>query len=160
MVKTTILFLQCIQQVFGMSSYIQHVRATRLGNNLLARKHWLTGLIFMPSLVYFSVFIRAVNLVHYSLPKDTPVSGSLMGWGGRIFKSCSIPLKKATPISHAISLALFIICSHAKILQCLLSFACLCKNSKWQLPSFVSPSSCTVLLLWWFLLKITTCTAA
>ena len=37
-----------------------------------------------------------------------------------------------------------------------LSCACLCNNSNWCLP-FVSPSSCTVLLLWCFLLNITAC---
>ena len=47
---------------------------------------------------------------------------------------------------------------HAVILLCLCS--CLCNNSKWCLPSFVSPSSCTVLLLCCFLLNITACTAA
>ena len=33
----------------------------------------------------------------------------------------------------------------------LLSCICLCNNSKWCLPSFVSPSSCSALLFWCFL---------
>ena len=40
-----------------------------------------------------------------------------------------------------------------------LLWVCLCNNSKWFLPSFVSSFSCTVLLLWCFLLDITGCTA-
>ena len=39
----------------------------------------------------------------------------------------------------------------------LLSCICLCNSSKWCLPSFVSPSSCTVLLLQCFLLSSMYC---
>ena len=60
---------------------------------------------------------------------------------------------------HTVSLALVIwACSDSAMP--LLSCACLCNNSKWCLPSFVSPSSCTVLFLHCFLLNITVCTAA
>ena len=56
----------------------------------------------------------------------------------------------------------YIVCSlyfiHRNSTTSLLSCACLYNNSKWYLSSFVSPSSCTVLLLWCFLLNITTCT--
>ena len=49
-------------------------------------------------------------------------------------------------------------CTPAVILQCLfLSCTCLCNNNKWCLPSFVSPSPCTVLLLQYFLLNKTAC---
>ena len=45
-------------------------------------------------------------------------------------------------------------CSDSAML--LLSCACLCNNSKWDLPLLVSPSSCSVLLLQCFLLKVCT----
>ena len=48
-----------------------------------------------------------------------------------------------TPTSHAVSLSLvmYACCDPATPL---LSCTCLCKNRKWCLPSFVSPSSYTV----------------
>ena len=64
--------------------------------------------------------------------------------GGRIFESCDISLEN-TPTTHAVSLAL-VICACSDSAMPLLSCACLLNNSKWCLPSFVSPS-CTVLLL-------------
>ena len=78
--------------------------------------------------------------------------------GGDIFESCDISLENM-PTSHAVSVALVIYtCSDSAMP--LLSCAYLCNNSKLCLPSFVSPSSCTVLLLGCFLLNITACTAA
>ena len=62
---------------------------------------------------------------------------------GVFSESCDISLQNM-PTSHTVSLALFIYaCCDSAIL--LLSCACLCNNSKWCLPSFVSPSSYTVL---------------
>ena len=78
--------------------------------------------------------------------------------GGHIFESCDISLEN-TPTLHAVSLALDI-CACSDSAMPLLSCACLCNNSKWCLPSFVSPSSCTVLLLGCFLLNITACSTA
>ena len=72
--------------------------------------------------------------------------------GGRIFESCDISLKK-TPTPHIVSLVLFV--WHA---MPFLSCPGLCSNSKWCLPSFVSPSSHTMLLPQCFLLNITVCT--
>ena len=67
----------------------------------------------------------------------------------RIFESCEVPT------SHAVSLALFMYaCSDSAML---FPCACLCK---WCLSSFVSPSSCSVLLLWCFLVDVTACTMA
>ena len=51
-----------------------------------------------------------------------------------------------SPISHAVSLALFV-CACSDSAMPFLSCASLCNNSKWCLPSFASPSSCNVLLL-------------
>ena len=48
------------------------------------------------------------------------------------------------PTSRAVSLALFMYACCDSAMP-LLSCACLCNNSKWCLPSFVSPSSYTVL---------------
>ena len=60
-----------------------------------------------------------------------------------------------TPHTRQVQLVQPYLCRHAVILQCLFCHrACLCNNSKWCLPSFVSPSSYTVLLLWCFLLNI------
>ena len=72
------------------------------------------------------------------------------------FESCDISLEN-TPTSHPASLLLLILCMPVMILRCL--FCCLCNNSPWSLPSFVSPFSCT-LLLWCFLLRIATCATA
>ena len=72
--------------------------------------------------------------------------------GGCIFESCDISLEN-TPTSHAVSLVL-VICTCSDSALPLLSCACFTDNSKWCLPSFVSPSSCTVLLLRCFLLNI------
>ena len=44
------------------------------------------------------------------------------------------------------------LCNHAVFCNASLSCSCLCNNSKWCLSSSVSRSSCTVLLLWCFLL--------
>ena len=71
---------------------------------------------------------------------------------GRIFESCDISLDN-TPTSHSVSLAL-VICACCDSSMPLLSCTCLCNNSKWCLLSFVSPSSCTVVLLQCFLLNI------
>lgn len=68
------------------------------------------------------------------------------------FESCDISLEN-TPTSHPASLLLLILCMPVMILQCL--FCCLCNNSPWSLPSFVSPFSGTVLLLWCSWLNIT-----
>ena len=61
--------------------------------------------------------------------------------GRRIFENCDISLKN-TPTSHAVSLALVMFACMS-----LLPWICVCNNSKWCLPSFVCPSSCTVLLI-------------
>ena len=65
--------------------------------------------------------------------------------------------RKYTHLTHSLAL---VICACSDSAMSLLSCACLCNNSKWCLLSFVSPSSCTVLLLCCFLLNITACTAA
>ena len=68
-------------------------------------------------------------------------------------------LKIRPPHTHAVSLTLVIsACSDSSMP--LLPCTCLLNNSKWCLASFVSHSSCTVLLLRCFLLNITACTAA
>ena len=56
------------------------------------------------------------------------------------------------PSSHAVTLALVIWARSNSSSMPLLSWACLLNNSKWCMPSYVSPSSYTVLLLWCFLL--------
>ena len=67
--------------------------------------------------------------------------------------------RKYAHLTHSLAL---VICVCSDSAMPLLSCTCLCNNSKWCLavPSFVSPSSCTVLLLRCFLLNITACTAA
>ena len=69
---------------------------------------------------------------------------SSKGGGGCIFEL------EDTPASHTVSLTLIMYaCCHSAMP--LLSFAYLCNNSKWCLPSLaVTASSCTVLLLWCF----------
>ena len=52
------------------------------------------------------------------------------------------------PTSHVVSLVMYACCGDSAMP--LLSCASLCNNRKWCLPSLVSPSSCTVLLLWCF----------
>ena len=74
-------------------------------------------------------------------------SGSTKRGVGVFLRVVIYPLKN-TPTSHAVSLAL--LCMHA--VMPLLS--CISNSSKWCLPSLVSPSSCTVLLLAY----ITACT--
>ena len=89
------------------------------------------------------------------LPLDSHKLASTQGGpqrgGGCIFESCNISLEN-TPTSHTASLTqlMYTCCDFA---MPLLSSACLCNNSKCCLASLVTPSSCTVLLLWCFLLK-------
>ena len=81
----------------------------------------------------------------------------LLKMGGWVyFESCDIS-QENIPILHTVSLALFM-CACSDFAMPLLSCTCLCNNSKLCLPSFVSPSSATVLLLRCFLLNITACT--
>ena len=78
--------------------------------------------------------------------------------GVGIFSRVVIFLSTIRP-PHTVSLAL-VICTCSDSVMPLLLCACLCNNSKWCLPSFVSPSSCTVLLLHCFLLNIRASNAA
>ena len=64
-----------------------------------------------------------------------------------VFSRVVIKYAHLTPhTSHAVSLHLFAYSFGDSALP-LLSCACLHNNSKWYLPSFVSPSSCIVLLI-------------
>ena len=69
--------------------------------------------------------------------------------GGRTFESCDISLEN-TPTPHTV----LFVCSDSAMPYAI-------TTNKWYLPSFVSPSSCNVLLLLrCFLLNITACTTA
>ena len=72
--------------------------------------------------------------------------------GGHIFKSCDIIFRKYAPTVTVAQFVHVYACSDSAMP--LLSHACLCK---WCLSSFVSPSSCTLLLLWSFMLNMTSC---
>ena len=64
--------------------------------------------------------------------------------------------KVCPPHTHTVSLYNSVDAHRPVILQCLLlSSAGLCNSSKWCLPSLVSPSSCTILLLWCKVMHIT-----
>ena len=74
-------------------------------------------------------------------------NGNKLKWllnkgGGHIFESCDISLMRVRPPHMQLVYLQFYLYTYIVIL--------LCNNSKWCLP-FVSSSSCTVLLLWWFL---------
>ena len=82
----------------------------------------------------------------------------LLKRGVGTFSKVVIFLSKNTPTSHAVSLVQDVYACSDSAMP-FLSSACLCNNNKWCLPSSVSPSPCTVLLLLCFRLNITTCTA-
>ena len=64
--------------------------------------------------------------------------------GVGVFSKVVIFLSKYSHLTHSLANAF-------------LSCTCLSNNSKWCLHSFVSPSPCTALLLWCFLLNIRAC---
>ena len=76
------------------------------------------------------------------------------GGGWAYFRELWYFTWKYAHLTHSLAL---VICACSDSAMPLLSCACLCTNSKWCLPSFVSPSYCTVLLLHCFLLNITAC---
>ena len=75
-------------------------------------------------------------------------------WGEHIFGSCNIALENMPtsrmPCSDSEIPCTYLLIQYASFLSC----TCLYNDSKWCLPSIVSPSSCTALLLWCFLLGI------
>ena len=90
--------------------------------------------------------LQALHIYVY-IPSAMKVSPQRGGW--TYFESCDISPEN-TPILHAASLALFMCtCSNSAMLFCHVLEMQMC------LPSFVSPSSCMVLLLWCFLLNMT-----
>ena len=124
------------------------------------------GFIYLPPLLYCPYFIcilfgmpsLATSLYH-NLSKIRLFMvmnlSSFSKGGGHIIKSCDIGMHTW----HAVSLDLCMYaCSDSAML--FLSCAWWCSNSKWCLPSIVSASSYTVLLLWSFLLNITAWTMA
>ena len=126
-----------VQYLGGSSS--KFVRTSQVCSNAIAicREH-----LVRPSVLYGTVISKKKSV------------GDELKWG--IFESCDISLEN-TPTSHAVSPALFM---YSDSTMLILSCAWLYNNSKWCLPSIVSPSSCTLLLLWCFLLHNRMCTAA
>ena len=97
--------------------------------------------------------------MYHNLSKIRPRVMNLSGTSKRrvgVFSRVVIFLSKNTPTSRAVSLALVMYACSDSAMP-LLSFTCLCNNSKLCLPPFVSPSSCKVLLRWCFLLNCMYC---
>ena len=122
------------------------------------------GFIYLPPLLYHPYFIYiffgmpslATSLYH-NLSKIClfmVMSLSSFSKGGWAYFQELWYSSKNMHTWHAVSLNLCMYaCSDSAML--FLSCAWWCSNSKWCLPSIVSASSYTVLLLWSFLLNIT-----
>ena len=102
--------------------------------------------------------MNIITVISRNTPMGDELQWLLKERGGHIFESCNISLKN-TPTSHTVSLAL-VICACSDSASYASFVMHLLMQQQQIVPSFVSPSSCTVLFLCCFLLNITACTAA
>ena len=89
--------------------------------------------------------------VNLCMTEEHYIINILLGNLGCILCSPTPQSFKNTPTTHTVGLALFMWFCNTSFVMVLLI---LCNNSIWCPPSIVIPSSCSLLLLWCFLLTV------